>query len=263
MPQKKSFRIGRVRGDLRGRVWYLTYHEQGQRQRPRVGPSLDEARQTAAQINGQLESGQTALLTFDRIGIDELRCRWLDYHEHVRRSSLQTLRRYRTATQHLIDFLNRSPVRSVAELLAAADEWLFPIAATLAFTRMRPGEVVHLFVENFDRDEGLPHVRCRPELATPKTFRHLFAATQQQRRVDPLLCNLLMGHTPEDGGKHRTGPGMTAVHTHTRVETLWQELEHAFADSRLVTAMLQRHETTTRRKGVGSIPDATWSSATA
>ena len=42
------FRIGRVRIFLRGRVWYLCYHEQGRRCQPRVGPDRDVARQMAA-----------------------------------------------------------------------------------------------------------------------------------------------------------------------------------------------------------------------
>lgn len=38
MASKKFFRIGKVRGDLRGKNWSLTYHEHGRRIRPRVGP---------------------------------------------------------------------------------------------------------------------------------------------------------------------------------------------------------------------------------
>lgn len=56
MAKSKSFRIGKVRGDLRGRVWYLTYHENGRRMRPRVGCDRDAARQAAAHINAQLET---------------------------------------------------------------------------------------------------------------------------------------------------------------------------------------------------------------
>jgi hypothetical protein len=37
--QPRSFRVGRVNGYLRGRIWYLQYHENGQRRRPRVGSS--------------------------------------------------------------------------------------------------------------------------------------------------------------------------------------------------------------------------------
>ena len=43
-----SFGVGKVRGDLRGKVWYLTYSEEGRRRRPRVGSDKDAARQMAA-----------------------------------------------------------------------------------------------------------------------------------------------------------------------------------------------------------------------
>ena len=58
-PAKKStsFRVGRVRAYLRGRVWYLCYHEHGQRRQPRVGPDKEAARQLAAEINAQLKVG--------------------------------------------------------------------------------------------------------------------------------------------------------------------------------------------------------------
>jgi hypothetical protein len=52
-----SFRIGRVRAYRRGRVWYLRYCEQGKRRQPRVGSDRAAARQLAAQINSQLETG--------------------------------------------------------------------------------------------------------------------------------------------------------------------------------------------------------------
>jgi integrase len=100
-----SFRIGRVRAYLRGRVWYLHYVENGRRRQPRVGPDRDAARRMAAEINGQLETEAPTALGFEPISIVDLRQRWLDQHEHVRRSSLNTIRRYRAATQHLINFI--------------------------------------------------------------------------------------------------------------------------------------------------------------
>ena len=33
-----SFRIGKVQAYRRGKVWYLCYHDNGLRRRPRVGP---------------------------------------------------------------------------------------------------------------------------------------------------------------------------------------------------------------------------------
>lgn len=59
-----QFRMGRVQGYVRGSVWYLYYHKQGRRHRPRLGPALEIARQRAAQINGQLETGASAALSY-------------------------------------------------------------------------------------------------------------------------------------------------------------------------------------------------------
>src|SRR5215475_14502939 len=70
--KQSSFRVGRVQGYLRGRVWYLCYHEHGQRRRPRVGTDREAARQLAAQINAQLEVGAPAALSFEPIAIPEL-----------------------------------------------------------------------------------------------------------------------------------------------------------------------------------------------
>src|SRR5579864_1300045 len=100
MPKKKSvaFRVGKVQAYRRGQVWYLCYHEHGRRHRPRVGPDREAARQLAAQINAQLEVGAPAALSFEPITIPTLRERWLQHHELVLRSSVQTIRRCRTAT---------------------------------------------------------------------------------------------------------------------------------------------------------------------
>ena len=105
---RKSFRIGRVRGDLRGKVWYLTYHENGTRHRPRVGSNKQSARQLAAQINSQLEVGVPAALSFEPISVVELQHHWLQHHEQVLRSSVHTINRYRSATGHLQSFLRDS-----------------------------------------------------------------------------------------------------------------------------------------------------------
>src|SRR5688572_23848295 len=112
-----TFRVGKVSAFRRGRIWYLRYHEQGQRRQPRIGPERDLARQTAAEINAQLEAGAPSSLGFEPISIPELRERWLRFHEHVRRSSLNTIDRYRAATQHLIQFIERTrPLRRASDL---------------------------------------------------------------------------------------------------------------------------------------------------
>ena len=66
----------------------------------------------AAQTNAHLETGDVAVLSFEPVCIAVLRERWLDHHEHVLRSSVHTVGRYRTATKHLLDFLEDvRPVR--------------------------------------------------------------------------------------------------------------------------------------------------------
>ena len=120
--KSKTFRVGKVLGYLRGKVWYLCYHEQGKRHRPRVGPDRAAARQLASQVNAQLEVGAPAALSFEPIAIPELRRRWLEHHEQVLRSSVQTINRYRTATDHLLRFLGRRPVRHASHLHASHAE---------------------------------------------------------------------------------------------------------------------------------------------
>jgi len=100
----KSFRVGRVRAYQRGSVWYLCYRENGRRRQPRIGPDRDQARKSAAEINAQLEVGVPSALGFEPVSLVELRQRWLDHHEHVRRSSVRTIDRYRSATPSKLTF---------------------------------------------------------------------------------------------------------------------------------------------------------------
>ena len=59
----------------------------------------------AAKVNAQLAEGAPTVLAFRSIQLKELICMWLDHHEHVRRSSLATVRRYRTAVEHLASYV--------------------------------------------------------------------------------------------------------------------------------------------------------------
>ena len=112
---KVSFRVGKVQAYRRGKIWYLCYHENGVRRRPRVGPDRKAAKQMAAQINGQLEVGAPAALSFEPISIAAVRDCWLQHHEQVLRSSVQTIHRYRTATDHLLRFLEQRPVKVASQ----------------------------------------------------------------------------------------------------------------------------------------------------
>ena len=111
MTKQALFRVGRVSVYLRSQMWYLRYHEHGVRRQVRAARSRPAARQLAAQVNAQLESGSPVATSFEPMAITELRQRWLDYHEDVLRSSTATINRYRTATDHLLSFV--ASVRAV------------------------------------------------------------------------------------------------------------------------------------------------------
>ncbi len=70
----------------------------------------------------------------------------------------------------------------------------------------------------------------------PKVFRHQFATALQEGRVDPLVRNLLMGHAAAGARAPGHGLGMTAVYTHTRPETVREQLLAALADRPAVAA---------------------------
>jgi len=439
MSKSNSFRVGKVTGYLRGRVWYLCYFENGKRRRPRAGGERDAARQLAAQVNSQLETGAPSALSFEPIGIPDLRTHWLEHHEQVRRSSVQSIARYRTATDHLLRFLNEHPVRHAGQFtathaaafvhylrtirvspnghpntpqrplldkgvryvleccralfnhaarrrhlppyvenpfaaveidripvetarvieiltpdqegafLGTCDDWQFPVFLTLLLTGLRPGELCHLLLpDDLDLTAGLIRVRNKPRLGwqvktrnqrdvplvpalvdvlrvhlagrtcgpvfrgrrwtddnlgfdasstaalerelvrrltnqdatpgdpdraargrlagrlwrdigavdenrvriefiraartaglagqtAPKVLRHQFATALQEGRVDPLVRNLLMGHAAAGSRSPGHGLGMTAVYTHTRPETVREQLLAALAERPAVT----------------------------
>jgi integrase len=134
------FRVGRVRAHRRGKVWYLTYFEQGRRRQPRVGPERDAARRMAAEINAQLECGAPSAVGFEGVAISELRKRWLDNHEYVRRSSLATIRRYEAATKPLLSFLDAvRPLRQVSDFRPQhAEEFFDPLKIKEAVVIIAP-----------------------------------------------------------------------------------------------------------------------------
>ena len=173
-----SFRVGKVRGDLRGLVWYLTYFEEGRRRRPRVGPDKNVARQMAAQINSQLEVGAPAALSFAAVSLDELQASWLRHHEQVLRSSVQTINRYRTATKHLLDFVDKTRVpRTTSHFRAQHAEEFVRYLRTIEVS-----------------PNGHPHSKKRPLLDKGikfilETCRALFNFAMKRRHLSPYAEN--------------------------------------------------------------------------
>lgn len=173
-----AFRVGRVHAYLRGKIWYLCYHENGHRRRPRVGPDRIVARQLASQINAQIAVGAPAALSFEPLDIADLRDCWLQRHEQVLRSSVQTINRYRTATDHLLRFLNDvHPVRLASQFRSShAEEFV----RYLRTTRVAPN--------------GHPKAKKRPLLDKGirfilETCRAMFAYALKKRHLSPYAEN--------------------------------------------------------------------------
>jgi integrase len=100
--RKRKTRRGRV-----GKVSYYAHH----------GEDQQAAKRAAVQINAQLATAAPTLFAFEPIEIPELQQSFLDHHEHVLRSSLATITRYRTATQHLVNFSQQGQRRLLAHEL--------------------------------------------------------------------------------------------------------------------------------------------------
>ena len=97
-------RIGRVTVYLRGNRYWI-YYRQGKQVRQPVGTTKEEALALAAKINAQLVEGAPTILAFQPIAVTAMIAKWLDHHEHVRRSAVNTVNRYRTAIEHLTRFI--------------------------------------------------------------------------------------------------------------------------------------------------------------
>lgn len=114
MPAQRKARSGRVRvGDVslfRHRIsWWIYYRENGRPVRRRVGRSFDDAKAVAAEVNAQLAAAKPTAFSFEPVSVANLAERWLDFHERIARSSLNTVRRYRAAANHLTEFVAANP----------------------------------------------------------------------------------------------------------------------------------------------------------
>ncbi len=245
-------RVGQVSYYLHHGAWHVYYREGARQVRRRAGDDERAAAQLAAQINAQLAVAAPTMFSFVPLPVAELRRLWLEHHEHLLRSSLATISRYRAATQHLENFSQhagavnaahhvdgegfvrylralrvtpnghpraaRRPLRdkgirfiletcramygfaakkrhlppygenpfaglggkkfriedakpvfvfdadSELAFLQAADAWSFPLHFTLAKTGIRPGEAIHLLIEDLDLEQGRMFIRNKPEL---------------------------------------------------------------------------------------------------
>jgi hypothetical protein len=112
-------RIGRVSVYQRGEQYWI-YYRQGKQFRYPVGTDREESLALGAKVNAQLAEGAPTLLSFHPIDLDVLIRKWLDHHEQIRRSSLATAQRYRTAVAHLARYVESTRGNLRAERLDAS-----------------------------------------------------------------------------------------------------------------------------------------------
>lgn len=181
MRQRKSrrdrarFRVGRVSVYLHHSAWWLYFRESDRPVRRRVAETREAAERIAAEVNAQLSAATSTMFAFTPMTIVALRDEFLRYHEQVRRSSVATIRRYRTATQHLVDY--------IATLKSEVQAHQLAVAGFVGFLRTR--EVAPNGHANSKRrrlrDKGVQFVL--------ETCRSLYAFAQRSRHLPPYFGN--------------------------------------------------------------------------
>ena len=182
-------RVGKVSVYPHHGAWWVYYSEGGKPVRRKVADDRADAEQIAAQVNGLLASNAPTLLAFQPVAVSELRQQFLDHHEHVLRSALATVRRYRAATHHLEAFVGSGSKSALAHEIQpdrfASYRWKIEVApnghANSARRRLR--------------DKGVQYIlECRRAMYT-------FAA---QRRYLPPYAGNPFKNLPIDRMKSRT-----------------------------------------------------------
>jgi integrase len=99
-------RIGRVSIYFHHNAWWLYYRSGGKVCRIKSGSCQLTAEQQAGQIHGQLSLGQLSVPVNGTVDVVAVKQQFLDHHEFVRKSSMNTVRRYRAALVHLVNYVN-------------------------------------------------------------------------------------------------------------------------------------------------------------
>ncbi len=178
-------RIGKVSVYQHHGGWYVYYRDGDKTVRKKAADNQAGAESVAAQINAQLSTGARTLLAFEPISIADLRRAFLDDHEHVRRSSIATVKRYEAATQHIVDYDRQTQGVSDAHEVNAAG----------FTTYLRKIEVAPNGHQNSQRrrlrDRGVLYIlqTCRSMYSFAAKKRHLPPYSEpQQSRVASRSC---------------------------------------------------------------------------
>lgn len=169
------FRVGKDSVYLHHGAWWVYFREDGKPVRRKVSGNRDEAEHVAAQVNAQVTASSPTLLSFTPIEVTELRQQFLDHHEHVLKSAMGTVRRYRTATQHLEDF-----VRSQARPPRAHEVKASAFAAYLRKLEVAPNGHKNTAKRKL-RDKGIQYIL--------ETNRSMYNFALKRRHLPPYVGN--------------------------------------------------------------------------
>jgi integrase len=157
------------------------YREHGRPVRKAVADDLEAAKQVAAQINLELTASAPTLFSFEPVSVAELQRKFIDYHEHVLRSSLATVDRYRTAIQHLVNFDAGDRAGRVRN---AHDIDVEAFVRYLRTVRVAPNGHAHARRRPL-RDNGVRYIL--------ETCRSLYAYAAKRRHLPPYTDNPFAG----------------------------------------------------------------------
>lgn len=170
--KRRRRRVGCVSVYLRGGRYWIYYRQAGEAVRQPVGIDANAALRLASKINAELAEGTQPALVFKSIQVADLVRKWLDHHEQIRRSSLATVRRYRTAVQYLATFVQQRDPKLRADRFNAgmAEEFVRHLRGVRAAPNGHPNAAVRPL-----RDKGVVFIleACRALFAFAAKQRHL------------------------------------------------------------------------------------------
>jgi len=168
-------RIGRVSLYEHHGAWWVYYRKGKQPVRRRICEDQASAERIAAELNSQLTSATPLLLDFVQIRVADLQRKFLEHHEQVLRSSVATINRYRTATQHLVDYATAEAGNPSVHELATLG-----FVAFLRCRRVSANGHANT-AKRLLRDKGLQFI--------VEVCRSMIAFAQRQRHLPPYAVN--------------------------------------------------------------------------
>jgi len=105
----KVARLGKVTIYRRGRSYWIYFRDGGRSIRKKVDGNLATARATASHVNVHLEQGRTSPFSFQTRPIAQVVNDFLEHCRDIRGLRIRSVRRYRSALDHFLDFVNSKP----------------------------------------------------------------------------------------------------------------------------------------------------------